>query len=101
MKLSSNTLLLIIFACIAAAAAYWYFFGAATGSDMPLTATQTVNPAQARFQVLVGQLQPISFNTSIFTDTRFRALVDLSTPIAPEPSGRIDPFAPVPGVKTQ
>jgi len=43
-------------------------------------------------------LQPITFNTGIFSEPRFMALVDLATPITPETVGRFDPFAPVPGV---
>jgi flagellar basal body-associated protein FliL len=93
MKLDSNTTLLVIATLIVAAGAYWYFF-MGTGNEPPLTATTvTNNQAQTQFETLVGKLQPISFNTAIFSDPRFMVLVDLATPITPEPSGRLDPFA--------
>jgi hypothetical protein len=47
---------------------------------------------------LVGTLDPIAFDTTIFSDPRFNALVDLKTAIVDEPIGRPDPFAPIPGV---
>jgi hypothetical protein len=96
--MKSNTTILIVTTLIVAAGAYWYFF-TGTGNEPPLTAQTTDNQAQLEFQVLVGELQPISFNTGIFSDPRFLSLVDLATPVAPETLGRPDPFAPVSGVK--
>lgn len=96
--MNSNTTILIIATLIVAGGAYWYFF-TGTGNEPPLTeALTTNNPAQMQFQALVSTLQPISFSTGIFDDPRFMVLVDLTTPIQPEISGRLDPFAPVPGV---
>ena len=95
--MKSNTLILILATLIVAAGAYWYFF-AGKGNEPPLTAGPAVSQAQLEFQTLLGELQPISFNTSIFLDPRFMALVDLTTPITPETVGRLDPFAPVPGI---
>lgn len=94
---NSNTVLIIISALIVAAGAYWYFF-TGTGNEVPLTADATPNVAQSQFEALVSELGPISFDTRIFEEPRFMALVDLSTPIAPETSGRLDPFAAIPGV---
>ncbi|MBA3788910.1 hypothetical protein H0X32_00755 [Patescibacteria group bacterium] len=51
--------------------------------------------AEVTFLNLSSQLQPISFDTTIFTDPRFMALVDIHTAILPETSGRKDPFAPI------
>ncbi|HEY4500857.1 MAG TPA: hypothetical protein VJI70_01130 [Candidatus Paceibacterota bacterium] len=95
--MKSNTAILIIVTIVIAASAYWYFFTGA-GNEPPLTALSEENRAQTRFQTLVGELQPVSFNVGFFSDPRFMALVDLATPIAPETAGRLDPFAPVPGV---
>ena len=97
MKIDSNTVLLIIATLIVAAGAYWYFFTGA-GNEPPLTATVELNEAETQFQALVSALQPITFDTAIFSDPRFMALVDLATPIAPESVGRLDPFASIPGV---
>lgn len=79
--------------------AYWYFF-TGTGNDAPLTADATQNPAQTQFKMLVSELGPITFNTAIFTDPRFVGLSDLATPISPETPGRLDPFATIPGLRT-
>ena len=100
MKISSNTLFIIITACIVAAGAYWYFF-TDTGNQPPLSAGVSENQAQMRFQSLASQLQPISFDTSIFSDPRFYTLHDLATPISYEPTGRLDPFAPIAGVRAR
>ncbi len=96
--MKSNTVILIVATLIIAAGAYWYFF-TGTGNEPPLTTTTSFEGgAQAQFQTLVGELQPISFDTGIFSEPSFMALVDLATPITPETIGRPDPFAPVPGV---
>ncbi len=97
MKFNSSTILTILATLIAAAGAYWYFF-TGTGNQPPLTANASKNEAQAHFQALVSELQTISFDTGIFSDPRFNALADLTTPVAPETLGRLDPFAPIPGI---
>ena len=92
MKFDSNVTLTIIGTLIVAAGAYWYFF-TGTGTDAPLTADATQNEAQMHFQTLIAQL-PASFDTAIFSEPNFMVLVDITTPIEPETSGRLDPFAP-------
>lgn len=94
--MKSNSAILIIALVIVAGGALWYFSGQ-EGNDPSLTSSvpSLDNPAQTQFQTLVSQLQPISFDTSIFSDPRFTSLIDLTTPIMPEASGRIDPFAPI------
>lgn len=90
-----NTIFLVVAGIAVLAGLYWYFF---TGSppQAPLSATPaSQNQAQAQFEVLIGQLEPISFDLAILSDPRFTALVDLSTPVAPEPVSRADPFAPI------
>jgi len=94
---STNTTIIIISALVVAAGAYWYFF-TGTGNEQPLTADATQNQAQTQFKTLVSEIGTITFDTSIFSESRFMALVDLATPIAPETSGRLDPFASIPGV---
>jgi hypothetical protein len=98
--MKSNTITLIIATLVVAAGAYWFFF-TGTGNEVPLTVQTVDNQAQTRFQTLVGELQRISFNVSIFSDSRFGALIDLATPVIPETVGRLDPFAAVSGVAEQ
>ena len=95
---SNTTLLLIIATLIVMAGAYWYFF-TGTGNKPPLsTRSAPTNQAQRQFETLVSELQLISFNTSIFSDVRFNALVDITTPVSPEPIGRLDPLSPISAV---
>jgi hypothetical protein len=98
--MKSNLIPLSIFALVLVAGAYWYFTSQ-SGNQAPLTTSASNNAAQAQFQTLVAELQPITFPTTIFSDPRFTSLVNISVPITPEPAGRIDPFAPVPGVTGQ
>ena len=95
--MKQNTIILIIAELVVAGGAYWYFF-TGTGNEPPLTAGTADNQAQSRFQTLVSELQSISFDTDIFSEPSFMALVDLTTPITPETIGRLDPFAPIAGV---
>ena len=67
-------------------------------ADMQCIQKRVAPAAQTKFQTLVGELTPISFNTSIFSDAHFTALVDIATPVAPETIGRLDPFAAITGV---
>lgn len=96
MKLKPNNILIIVATLIVLAGVYWYFF-TGTGNEPPLSAGAAPSDAQAKFETLVSQL-PISFDTSIFNDARFNALVDITKPVAPEPVGRTDPLAPIPGI---
>ncbi|HEY4522846.1 MAG TPA: hypothetical protein VJK73_00530 [Candidatus Paceibacterota bacterium] len=95
---SSNTTILIIASLVVAGGAYWYFFTGSPASEGSFTAGSSQSAAQAQFETLIGQLGPISFDLTILSDPRFNALVDLTMPITPEPTGRKDPFAPIPGV---
>lgn len=94
MKLNVVTFIIVTLAL--AVGGYWYFF-AGVGDESFLASSTAENPAQAQFQSLTSQLGPISFDTSIFSDSRFTSLVSLATPITPEESGRLDPFAPLAG----
>lgn len=95
MNINANTSTIVLVSLLIAAGAYWYFF-TGTGDEPSLTSSVvTLNEAQTEFQLLVSMLQPISFETGLFSDPRFLALSDLSTPITPESAGRVDPFAAI------
>lgn len=95
--MKSNPTLLIIASIIVVSGMVWYFLSGNTevGNQSSLIVGTLDNQAQARFQILVSEL-PTSFNTSIFSDERFNALVTLSTDTSPESMSRFDPFAPIP-----
>lgn len=95
-----NTILIIIAACVVAAGAYWYFF-LGSGIQAPLTVVGEKSDDQVQFQALVTQLQPVTFDTTVFSDARFLSLHDITTPVVDDAAGRIDPFAPIAGVSAQ
>lgn len=99
MKLDSTNILIIVAALVVAGGAYWYFF-TGTGNQPPLSVSGGPSAAEAQFQSLVGELAPVTFDTTVLSDPRFMSLIDIATPITPESMGRLDPFAPIPGVKS-
>ena len=95
--MKTNPTSIIIITLLVSAIAYWYFF-TGTGNEAPLTATDApTNQTQMQFEILVGELQSVKFNTNIFADARFNALVDIRTQVSPESIGRLDPLAPLSG----
>lgn len=96
MKINSNTVFLTIGAIVVIGGIWYFFFNGTSGTPDQALSASSNNPAQTQFATLVSQLQPITFNTNIFQDPNFMALVDLSTPVTPESAGRLDPFAPLP-----
>jgi len=98
MKFSlSTSLLLAAAALIVAGGLYWYFSSGSSGPQPTLLVTTQSGDAETTFRSLLSELQPITFDTSIFSDPRFNVLVDITTAVSPEPAGRLDPFAPVSG----
>ena len=93
---SSLTPTIIIFAVIIAmVVGYIYMKNVGTGATtQPLTAS-SINSTASKFQNITNKLSSISFDTSIFSDPRFMALQDITTPVAQESVGRTDPFAPL------
>ena len=87
----------IVVATLLIAAVIYGFFFTGVSEQPPLTANMKENPAQTRFQALISKL-PIAFDSSLFADSRFNALIDLTTQVSPESAGRLDPFAPIQGV---
>ncbi len=96
--MKSNTITVIIVTILLIGGAYWYFVSG-TGNQQTLTVMSSDNSqqtdSQKQFQALVKKLHKISFNTSIFSNPKFRALINITTPIAPESLGRLDPFASI------
>ncbi len=99
-KPNLNTIFLTVAALLVAGGLYWYFFMGAP-DEQSLSAGAVQSQAQAQFETLIGQLDPITFDLTILRDPRFTALTDLSTPIEPESAGRTDPFAPITGVSAR
>lgn len=102
MKALKNTPTIIaIVVAILGVIAYFVWLRPQPEPNVSFDGTMPSSEAQATFLELAEQLNTISFDTSIFNDPRFRALVDIKTAILPEAAGRTDPFAPLPGVPRQ
>ncbi len=97
---SNPTIPLIIIVLVLAGGGYWYY-SSQTGNQPPLTASMREGETQTQFKTLVSELKNISFDTGIFSNPNFLALTDLATQAAPEPSGRLDPFAPLAGASAK
>lgn len=103
MAISKNTTILIA-SGIVVLGLVAYFLWMRPASEAPISVGETgaaTNEAQATFLTLAAQLDPVGFDTTILQDPRFTKLVDIKTVIVPEPSGRPDPFAPIPGVSSK
>jgi hypothetical protein len=92
----SNIILIIVAAITFLSAVYYYgFYNKDTGSAV--VPVGPASDAQLDFVNLAGQVDSITFDTSLLTDPRFTRLVDIRTTIIPEVTGRHDPFAAIPG----
>ncbi len=78
-------------------AVYLLFFNASSDTSAISTTGAPASAAEVTFLDLASKAGPISFDTSIFTDSRFTSLVDIHQAIVPDSPGRTDPFAPLPG----
>lgn len=81
---------------VAVFAGIFLFFSGSTPSDTAVIANGApASDAEVTFSNLSSELDSITFNTTVLSDPRFQALVDIHTAILPETSGRSDPFAPI------
>ena len=102
-----TTRMKIIIAVLVAGAlllgAYLLFFNASTSSNTAITVsgiTTQADQAQVIFLNLANQTGSVTFDTGILQDPRFTGRISTQVPSVPEPVGRRDPFAPIPGVST-
>lgn len=97
--MNKNTIILIVLGILLLGAAGYLLFG--KGSQDPTVSIEAgpTSAVEQTFINLTAQISPVSFDTSILQNAHFNALVDLETAIVPEESGRIDPFAPLTGVR--
>jgi len=102
MKLSkTTTILLIILAVVAVISGVVIFNATSTvpSDDFVLTADEGAsNVDEALFMNLASQIDSIKFDETFFADPRFQSLVDIRVVVVPEPVGRKDPFANLPGI---
>ncbi len=93
MKLTPSTIGFAVAGIIVLLGGYWYV--SSPKEEKTLSALSGPPPLENQFLVLTNTLEPIAFSTTIFDDPRFKALVNITTPISSEDVGRPDPFAPL------
>lgn len=90
----NNIILLILGLLLIGAAVYLLFLRPNTDATVTVS-TGPTSAVEQTFLNLTAQINPVGFDTTLFANPHFNALVDLKTAIIPETSGRIDPFAPL------
>lgn len=83
---------------LAAVVVYLYFLGdKGPTADSLLIGTDAGGIGSVELSLL-NQMKSLQIDTTLFRDPAYKALVDYTVAIEPEPVGRPNPFAPVPGV---
>jgi len=99
-KTPNKTWIWVIVIVVIAAIAYFYFYGSNNQSS-GLSATSDNNAlVGARVLGLLGQIQRLRIDTTLFTDPGYKTLRDYSVVIPPVSVGRPNPFAPLSGAQT-
>lgn len=98
MKFSRKNLPYIALAIVVLGAAVYYLWGRPNTDPIVTTDATPQSSSEATFLNLVGELENVSFEGTIFTDARFLSLKDIHTNIVAEPTGRRDPFGVLPGI---
>ena len=78
----------------------WYVLRGDTNSGSLLVTEQVAvapNEAERDLVATLLQLRAVTLDGTIFTDPAFQSLLDYGIEIVPEPVGRENPFAPLPG----
>ena len=97
--MNKNTILIIIVVLVAGAV-YFYFFGAPSKESETLSAQ--VNPqvqiSATRVITLLKQIESLRIDSRIFSSAEYQTLRDYTVGIPAVDVGRLNPFAPLPGV---
>ncbi len=98
---SKKTLVSSVIIIVAVAIAYFFYMGNKAPSGQSLLETQVTpeaNAASSRILALLNQIRSLKIDTEIFDDPVYQTLIDYSVAIPDVPVGRLNPFAPIPGV---
>lgn len=90
-----RTVIIVGVVIVIAFIAYSYFFTAKPASVLTTSEVSGTPPVDQDLISLLAQLKAITLDDSIFNDPTFMSLQDFSQNLTPEPSGRINPFAPL------
>jgi hypothetical protein len=100
-KSSIKSYLILAVIVIIAVMAYFYYkgSGAPTGTSLLQTDQSVADQAAgARVLSLLSQVRALNIDNKFFQNTVYQSLRDHTVPIPTENVGRVNPFAPIPGV---
>lgn len=92
--MSQNSTIAIVIALLLLGVAGYLLFGKEDATGV-LETQGPASAAEMTFIHLTSKIDPVTFDSSILEDPRFKQLKDIRTAIIPEVSGKIDPFAPL------
>ena len=98
--ISHNKLVVAVLALLVAGGAWYVLGGSGGGQEEVLVTENFATPASQADKDLVTtllQLRSVTLDGTIFSDPVFKSLKDFGSEIVPEPVGRENPFAPLPG----
>lgn len=95
--LAKKNLIISIAVIIVLFAAGWWYFGQGSSSDQSLLSSSTASSNDSLLSTL-NQLKSLTLDSSIFTEPAFEALQSNTVVLPTVPSGRPNPFAPLPGL---
>lgn len=95
--LFKNILFTLVLAAVAWFGYRFFFVGDETALEAESIGSFSEGAQETQaFLRMLQQLKNISLDGALFEDERFRSLIDHRQEIVEEPSGRENPFAPVP-----
>jgi hypothetical protein len=98
---SKKPYIIIAIVVILAACVYFYYQGTGTSNVSGLLQASGDNPdVSAEVTAIFSQIQALKIDKTLFADVGYSSLQDNSVPVPPQNVGRLNPFAPIPGVKT-
>lgn len=89
-----NIIAAVGLAIVAGLGFYLFYLDGSSTLDSERVSEVDVTEMQATdFRQAITQLQSVSLDTSVISDTRFRSLVEHSTEVTPDSVGRDNPFS--------
>lgn len=94
--LKKNKLVGVLVIVVVIAGIYYGFFNGEKGAIVTSSAEPS-STSEATFLGFAGELETVTFDSTIFSDPRFTNLKDIHTTVVDEAAGRRDPFGPLTG----
>jgi hypothetical protein len=94
---SKSTIVVIVIVVILAAIYFYYNGSSAPSSSTGLVASQSDQTIGTAELSLLGQVESLKVDPSLFQDPAYTGLQDYTRDVPSEPVGRPNPFEPYPG----